>query len=208
MDDTTIDSKKVQESSYIKFLGLWMDKDLNWKRHTSLLINKIKRNTTLLRNTRNIFDKSTLKLKYYAHIHSHITYGFNVWGGMVPKEVINKIQKVQNMCLSMMEQSQKTAITTRKEHILNISSLIHLEHLKLGYRLLQHTLPSKIALLLSTDQKNNSLEKIHKYDTRNKNKPNLPQIKNKTYRNSFLYQTNKEIMLLSQKSICPLKHHS
>ena len=156
---------------------------------------------TLLRNTRNIFDKSTLKLIYYAHIHSHITYGLSMWGGMVSKEVINKIQKVQNICLSMVEQSQKTAITTRKEHILNISSLICLEHLKLGYRLLQHTLPSKIASLLSTDHENNSLEKSHKYDTRNKNKLNLPQIKNKTYRNSLLYQTNKEIMLLPQKVI-------
>ena len=120
---------------------------------------------------------------------------------MVSKEVLNKIEKVQNICLSMIEQTQKTATTAKKEQILNITSLICLEHLKLGYRLLQNTLPSKIVSLLSTDQKNNSLEKSHKYNTRNKNKTNLPQIKNKANRNSFLYQTNKEIMLLPQKII-------
>ena len=34
-----------------------------------------------------------------------------------------------------------------------------------------------------------------------KNKPNLPKIKNKIYRNSFLYQSNKELLLLPQKII-------
>ena len=43
---------------------------------------------------------------------------------------------------------------------------------------------------------NKSLKKIHKYNNRNKNKLYLPKIKNKQYRNSFLYQANKEIMLL------------
>ena len=81
-----------------------------WKKHTSLLINKIKRNTTLLRNTKNIFDMNTLKLIYYAHIHSNIVYGLNIWGGMVTKEVLNKIQRVQNTCLSMIKQKQKSLV--------------------------------------------------------------------------------------------------
>ena len=164
-----------------------------------LLINKIKRNTTLLRNTKNIFDRATLKLIYYAHIHSHINYGLNIWGGMVPKEALNIIQKVQNKCLLMIDQTQKIAITSRKENILNINSLIRLEHLKLFYRLMNKSLPPKIAALLSTDQRNKSLKKTHMYDTRNKNKLNLPKARNKIYRNSFLYQTNKEIMLLPKK---------
>ena len=62
IDNIVIDNKKTQESENTKFLGLWMDKELNWKKHAMLLINKIKRNTTLLRNTKNIFDRATLKL--------------------------------------------------------------------------------------------------------------------------------------------------
>ena len=148
-----------------------------------------------------MFDKDTLKLIYYAHIHSHITYGLNVWGGMVTKEVLNKIQKVQNYCMSMIQPNQNIKTTAKKEKILNISSLIRLEHLKLGYRMLNKSLPPQIDTHLSTDQNKNSLEKSHKYDTRNKNKPNLPKIKNKIYQNSFLYQSNKELLLLPQKII-------
>ena len=201
IDYITIDNEKITESESTKFLGLWMDKNLNWKKHTSILINKIKRNTILIKNTKNMFDKDTLKLIYYTHIHSHITYGLNIWGGMVTKEVLNKIQKVQNYCMSMIQPNQNIKITAKKEKILNISSLIRLEHLKLGYRMLHKSLPPQINTHLSTDQNKNSLQKSHKYDTRNKNKPNLPKIKNKIYRNSFLYQSNKELLLLPQKII-------
>ena len=67
--------------------------------------------------------------------------------------------------------------------------------------MLNKSLPPQIDTHLSTDQNKNSLEKSNKYDTRNKNKPNLPKIKNKIYRNSFLYQSNKELLLLPQKII-------
>ena len=200
-DHITIDSEKLIESENTKFLGLWMDKNLNWKKHTNILINKIKRNTVLLKNTKNMFDKDTLKLIYYAHIQSHIVYGLNVWGGMVAKEVLNKLQKIQNYCLTLIQPRQHSIITAKNERILTINSLIRLEHLKLGYRMMNKTMPPKIISHLCTDQNKASLEKSHNYNTRNKNKPNLPQIKNKNYRNSFLYQSNKELMLLPQKII-------
>ena len=148
-----------------------------------------------------MFDKDTLKLIYHAHIQSHIVYGLNVWGGMVAKEVLNKLQKIQNYCLTMIQPRQHSIITAKKEKILTIKSLIRLEHLKLGYRMMNKTMPSKIISHLCTDQNKASLDKRHNYNTRNKNKPNLPQIKNKNYRNSFLYQSNKELMLLPQKII-------
>ena len=37
-DHITIDNEKIVESENTKFLGLWMDKNLNWKKHTSILI--------------------------------------------------------------------------------------------------------------------------------------------------------------------------
>ena len=158
-DYINIDNEKIIESECTKFLGLWMDKNLNWKKHTSILINKIKRNTTLIKNTKNVFNKTTLKLIYYAHIHSHITYGLNVWGGLITKEILNKIQKVQNYCLAMIDPLQTTKITAKQEKILNISSLIRLEHLKLGYRMIHKSLPPQINFHLSTDHNKHSLEK-------------------------------------------------
>ena len=135
IDHITIDNEKIIESASTKFLGLWINRNLNWKKHTSILINKLKRNTTLIKNTKNVFNKDTLKLIYYAHIHSHITYGLNIWGGMVTKEILNKIQNVQNYCMTMIQPNQHVKITAKKEKILNVSSLIRLEQAKLGYRM-------------------------------------------------------------------------
>ena len=68
------------------------------------------------------------------------------------------------------------------------------------------SLPQKIMHLLVTDSKNKSL-KNHQYNTRNKNKLNFPKIKHKTYRSSFLYQSNKEYLLLP-KEITTLPSYS
>ena len=80
-----------------------------------------------------------------------------------------------------------------------MNSLIKLEHAKLGYKLLHNTIPSTIERILSTDSKNKTLQKTNRYNTIII-KLNLPQIKNKCYRDSFLYQANKKIMLLPQKT--------
>ena len=58
-----------------KFLGMWVDENLNWNTHINKLITKIKRNMHLLRMPKNLFDEKTLKFIYYAHIQSHIDYG-------------------------------------------------------------------------------------------------------------------------------------
>ena len=195
-----IDNMKLYESECTKFLGVWIDNKLNWKKHTTLLINKIKRNSTLLKNTKALFTKNTLKLIYYSHIHSHLTYGINVWGGMVSKETLNKIQRALNKCLLLVNKKNDPGVQ-KNETFLSVTNLIRLEHLKLSYRLLNKTLPPKIISLLTTDQKNKSLTKLHSYSTRNEGKMNLPNPKNNSYSKSFLYQTNKEIMLLPQKII-------
>ena len=195
-----VDNMKLYESACTKFLGVWIDNKLSWKKHTTLLVNKIKRNSTLLKNTKALFTKNTLKLIYYAHIYSHLTYGINVWGGMVSKETLNKLQKAQNKCLSLINNKRDLRVL-KNETFLNVTDLICLEHLKLGYRMFNKTLPPKIISLLTTDQNKKSLKKLHNYSTRNKSKLNLPNPKNNNYRRSFLYQTNKEIMLLPEKII-------
>ena len=113
---------------------------------------------------------------------------------MVSKETLNKLRKAQNECLSIINSKNDPQDSS-------VSNLVHLEHLKLGYRMFHQTLLPKITSILTTDQKNKSLKKMHHYSTRNKNKLNLPNIKNTNYRNSFLYQSNKEIALLPQETI-------
>ena len=51
----------IIHSKDTKFLGLWLDDRLNWNKHCSMLITKLKRNQALIRITKNLFSQNTLK---------------------------------------------------------------------------------------------------------------------------------------------------
>ena len=189
----------------MKFLGLWIDEKLNWSKHCNTLITKLKRNLALVRYTKNLFNQATLKLIYHAHLQSHINYGLVVWGGMINNEMLNRIQRIQTKCLKYID---KGISHLHELKLLSIKQLVQLEHVKLGYRLQNKLLPKKIMQIIATDSSNKSLEKMHRYNTRNKNKLNLPKIKNKNYRNSFLYQANKQIMLLLKIESSKISYHT
>ena len=62
----------LKHRKYTKFLGILLDENLSWNKHCNMLITKLKRNQAFIRTTKNLFNKSTLKLIYYTHIPSHI----------------------------------------------------------------------------------------------------------------------------------------
>ena len=124
---------------------------------------------------------------------------------MVKNKMLNRIQRIQTKCLKYIN---KRISHPHELKLLNIKQLVQLEHAKLGYRLQNKLLPKKIMQIIATDSLNKSLEKMHRYNTRNKNKLNLPKIKNKNYRDSFLYQANKQIMLLPKIESSKISYHT
>ena len=74
------DGVKILMVKQTKFLGVYLDENLDWKYHTSQVYNKIHNNKQLLNLARNTLDKSPLIKLYYAHIYSHMSYGLVVWG--------------------------------------------------------------------------------------------------------------------------------
>ena len=192
----------IHHSKHTKFLGLWIDEKLNWSQHCNYLITKLKRNLALVCNTKNLFNQTTLKLIYHAHIQSHVNYGLVVWGGMINNEMLNRLQRIQTKCLKYIN---KGISQPHELKLISVKQLVQLEHARLGYRLQNKLLPKKI---IATYSSNKSLEKTHRYHTRNKNKLNLPKIKNKNYRNSFLYQANKQIMLLPKIESSKVSYHT
>ena len=157
-----------------KFLGVWLDDEVNWNCHLSKLSAKIKRNVYLLRNHKNTLDCNTLKLIYLAHIQSHINYGLVLWGGMASSEHLNKIRKTLNMCVKILKPKTEINKSYRDLKILTLDQLIELEHNKLAYKISKGSLPRKIREIIHCDQNNKSLPKNHNYNTRKKSKPNIP----------------------------------
>ena len=191
-----IDKIALEPVECTKFLGMWVDENLNWNTHINRLINKIKRNMHLLKTPKNLFNEETLKLIYHAHIQSHIDYGLVLWGTMTTKDNLNRIQSIQNKCIEIISRNKNVEDSFKKLKIAKINELIKLQEIKIGYRLLNKLLPNKISQQLQCDSNHKSLIKAHSYNTRRKNIPNLPQVTRMNYINSYLYQSIKQFMLL------------
>ena len=64
----------------VKFLGMWLDTQLNWSNHIEKLIIKISRNSNLIKYNKNTLPRDTKLLIYHSHVMSHIQYGLTLWG--------------------------------------------------------------------------------------------------------------------------------
>ena len=130
------------------------------------------------------------KLIYFAHIQSHINYGLLLWGNSLMKYQVDKLSKIQLNCVHYIEKN-----STMTDHkILRLDQLIDLENSKFGYKLAHGLLPCKIEEACLYDNNKKSLKKTHKYGTRNKTTPNVPNKMNKQYRASFLNKGSQSLL--------------
>ena len=182
----------LKSSPWVKFLGLWIDNTLSWRKHLSILLIKLKQNTNLLKLGNKFLSKTAKRQIYFAHINSHINYGLVLWGNMLDQTNLNKIQKCMDNCFKLITNKTATLSNLKEERILTLEQMIKLENSKLGYKLQNNLLPHQIQSLLSTDSKLNKLIKTHKYGTRSKNTLNLPLAKSKMYHTSYLFHVLKE----------------
>ena len=114
---------KLTNAPYVKFLGVWLDQNLHWNKHLSTLIMKIKKNTNLLQIGNKFLNKDSKKLVYYAHIHSHITYGLVVCGNMIDQTQKAKIQKSMDKCFKLITYQIPTTLNYKKEKLLRFNDL-------------------------------------------------------------------------------------
>jgi hypothetical protein len=77
---TDYDQKPVTNATEVRFLGLILDDTLSWKRHIGQLMGKLCSACYALRNIRSVVSQDTLRIVYFAHIHSLLTYGI-IFGG-------------------------------------------------------------------------------------------------------------------------------
>ena len=177
---------KLKNAPYVRFLGVWLDQNLQWNKHMSTLIMKIKKNTNLLQLGNKFLNKDSKKLLYYAHIHSHLTYGLVVWGNMIDQTQRAKLQKGMDRCFKLVTLLPPTLVNYKHEKMLRLKDLTYLENIKLAYKFEHNLLPPRLNDMLLSDSKNQSLEKTDKYNTRCRNLPYRPTAMSKHYHTSYL----------------------
>ena len=178
----------INRVSSTKFLGTWVDDQLNWKTHMSRLLSKLKCGLGMLQRSSDLLSPKAKKLLYYSQVHSHLCYGLGVWGPMLSVGQTKELCTLQRKCVRLIDRKLPISEAFKRLQILRVMDLIELEQAKLGYKLCNRLLPTVLIRLMMHDYDNSTMVKSHSYQTRQKNIPNRPNTKLNLYRKSFLYQ--------------------
>ena len=75
-----INGRILVERKSLKYLGVIIDCNLNWKEHVSELCKKISRGVGILSKLRHFLDVRILIQIYYSIIYPFLRYGVIIWG--------------------------------------------------------------------------------------------------------------------------------
>ena len=91
----------LKSTDHTKFLGLHLDKELNWSVHINKLCNKLSSCLFALRIVKNKLEAKSLIQVYYAIFESHVRYGIIFWGNS-SKTNVNKILLIQKKAIRVL----------------------------------------------------------------------------------------------------------
>ena len=132
-----------------------------------------------------MLNPHALKVLYYAQIHSILQYRIVLWGNMINKSQIKRLRKLQNTSVRQIDSRKHTEEIYRIHKINKIEQLILLENTKLWHKQQTNQLPPRLQKLMTEDHTQSTLLRKHKYPTRNKRVPKLPDAKNNSCQKSL-----------------------
>lgn len=86
----------VEETNSVKFLGLHIDKHLNWKHHIDYICNRLNRFVYALRRLRKTVSVEAANTAYHGHVSSVLSYGLILWGNSVE---VGRVFVLQKKCV-------------------------------------------------------------------------------------------------------------
>ena len=113
--------------SSTKFLGTWVDDQLNWKTHMSRLLSKLKCGLGMLQRSSDLLSRKAKKLLYYGQVHSHLCYGLGVWGPMLSSGQIKELCTLQRKCVRLIDRKVPISEAFKRLQVLRVMDLIELE---------------------------------------------------------------------------------
>lgn len=146
---------RLKPVDFIKYLGMYIDKFLNWKQHVHELSKTLSRANGVLSKLRYNASLDTCLQVYYSIFFSHLTNGCNLWG-LSSEENITKLEVLQKKCVRIMTFAPFNSHTNEifiDLQLIKVRDLISMSQLKLVYDFLNYRLPVDLMSLfrLSSD---------------------------------------------------------
>lgn len=173
--------KKLNYKNNIKFLGLFIDENLSWRKHIEHIRNCISPLIGILFKIRNYVPLKYLKFIYYALVHSKMQYLISIWGS-ANLTVLQPLKKLQNKiikCIHKLPYLEPTINLYKPKGYFDIVNLYNLRICIFIHSLILKEKYSSIKF-----QKVNDL---HTHETRQNNLLKTAKVKSNVGKKSLLY---------------------
>lgn len=97
---TQCNCDQIERTDTIKYLGIFLDKHLNFYKHIEALCGRVRKLIYIFKNLRHVADKKTIKQVYRAFCESILTYCISSWGG-APEYSILRLERAQRAVLKV-----------------------------------------------------------------------------------------------------------
>ena len=99
-----IRGRDIEAIHHIKYLGVYIDHTMNWKKEIQLITTKASRAFGILNYSKHLFPFKTLNTLYTSIIEPHFRYCCSVWR-YCGKTEVDRLQKLQNRAARIVSNS-------------------------------------------------------------------------------------------------------
>lgn len=91
-------SERVALGDCVKFLGVYIDKNLRWTTHIEFLLKKLRKYCYLMWSLAQQAPRQVVLTVYYAYVYSSLNYCIEFWGG---SSHLDQLLRFQKRCLRL-----------------------------------------------------------------------------------------------------------
>ena len=138
-----INNYSIKQVDEMKYLGIIIDKNLNWNSHIQYVSTKLARAAGIIFKVRKKVPQKVLLLLYHSIAATYLRSGIASWGG-AGATALGKLQRLQNKIVRYMTFSGRTEnVTTeyKNMNILKLHDIYRFEIAKFMYRHSKSSLP-------------------------------------------------------------------
>jgi len=95
-----INNETVSRENFVKFLGIIVDHNLNFKSHCNSVVKKMNSQCYLIRNLKYVLTQNQIVMYYKSNVESVLRYGICFWGYSTDSQIVFKTQKkiIRKIC--------------------------------------------------------------------------------------------------------------
>ena len=158
----SLNSHVLKRQQTVKYLGIFVDENLNWSTHIHQLSLQLARYSGLFYRLRKLVPPDVIRMLYHSLVQSKVQYGIAVWGNAAKTRLQELNLRLNNIIRTITFSSKFCSVTPlyKKLKLLKLTDVYKLELAKIMYQLHGGKLPKSFYDRFA------KINAVHNYSTR------------------------------------------